>query len=753
MLCATEGTSTGFGGIIYSSTTTFRNCTVGADLGDYHHSPGSLTVDNNASYFVYTRFETVAPLPDMTPLTCHLNIHNTRKVNVTHCSFANDAAGLFLEDQWGAGIAANNAEVLVNNGTNPAYGFVRNLRYGVARTGAPDIPITVNNMRFSGCVVGIIDAGGYLGRYTNNTFDVPDGGENLTDRRGIFLWQSRSFTVERNAFTGGPLWLGSTGIHFWGLSPIPNGQWNYAAEQIYDNTFTHLYMGTLVNGIHVSADGFKNPDGLQLLCGDYTDNITDVGIGIKSLIKSDQGTLDPQDFQLAGNRYYHNNDPVNCAGVHDWHIDTYWNAVDPYTSMVIDYHRHEDPLCNIVCDQQVNYNDLTSLWDDELNDSGTMDKESDCANGVLDDTHTPHEVHVAYLEARAEAIAAKNLLDGSTDGGERPDLLADLAQDNPWLSSSYLRDELMLHSPLSDAVLDSMILRAQPMDAWHITQVLVQNSPLNPRVLSVLRGSGVLDSFFENVVLQAQQGQGPSAKQLLEKELTVRMGEQARTWAQLGWLWGTDTVDTDAADSVRAQYFFAGGGLDFTQARIEQLIAEGDWSTATAKLNALSDKWSGRNALLYLLQQGAAYGGEWGQLTAAEVDSLIACAEGGAQGAALIAGTLRAYGLADVLLDPVYPNSERAFQAVRTPFAQERDAREELIMAYPDPADEHTMITFPAEAQGGALELIDTQGRSIQRMRISSPGLVELNTSQLPDGAYQVRITGVDGVGRLLVKH
>ena len=53
--------------------------------------------------------------------------------------------------------------------------------------------------------------------------------------------------------------------------------------------------------------------------------------------------------------------------------------------------------------------------------------------------------------------------------------------------AAQLRDLLLTKHPLSDEVLRAVLRREQPLDAWHLTQVLLQNSPLNQHNMAGVR--------------------------------------------------------------------------------------------------------------------------------------------------------------------------------------------------------------------------------------------------------------------------
>lgn len=731
----------GYGGILTTSTSTFRNCLTGADLGDYHKSATSLNVDDNYSYFNYTRFSTEFPMPDQLTPRNHLYIHRTRKVKVTTCSFTNDAPGFFTPDNWGTGIKVDAAEITVQGSPNPNYSNVRNLSTGIDRMNCIKLPITVDGMLFSGNIKGIWDHACYFGRYTNNTFAVPDQGTAPTHRYGIELDQSRYFTIERNTFTGGVNRDRSTGIFFKGINAL-NDEYSYDDERIYDNDFLELRYGCLVNDVHRSYDGSQEDNGLQIFCGYYHHNISDIALADHSIIRPNQFVEDPQ--QLAGNYF---NDLATCSGDYDWELDADWNHLDvawPYEDMTITYFRNEDDHTKAWCPTLAQH-----FVDQPWAFSGPFIENEDCANGVLDLHHTQVQAETAYREARALCTSAKNLLDGNTDGGERPDLIAELEQDSPWLSSGFLRDRLMLNSPLSNEVLRAMIRRAQSMDPWHITQVCLQNSRLDPAIISQLRTAGVLNEFFMNVVMQAQTGTGLTGKQVLQKEWMLRRAQQAQALAEAGWYWGTDTINPGGSNDTLLAALETDGGLDHRWSRMALRLIEGDMSGASDLFETFTKYQSGRDALEAVITIGATHNGDWSLLTGPEVEQLVSYAESGVQGAALYAGILSAYNLAEVDVEARFPNQEKSM--LPTPASASGNVGEgalTAITAYPTPADDATMLTFPAALNGSGFQLEDAQGRVVYTGRLENAGVHHLETSTLPNGVYGISVSDSDVRGR-----
>jgi hypothetical protein len=388
--------------------------------------------------------------------------------------------------------------------------------------------------------------------------------------------------------------------------------------------------------------------------------------------------------------------------------------------------------------------------DDDFGGSGLFTETGACGSGVLDLLHSPLQARQAYASAKQLCLEAKNLLDGATDGGERPDLIAELSQVDPALGTGFLRDRLMLNSPLSNEVLKAMILRELPMDPWHITQVCLENSPLDPGILGLIRDQGHLDNFFMNVVDQAQSGQGPSAKQVLQQEWMLRRSQQARAFSELGWLWATDTVTPGGDDSLR----FAlenHGGLDHTWSRLALRLAEGDLAGASALLGTMRDDQSGMPQLQAVIGFGYACNNDWALLDRASVDSMIAFASSGVQGAAIYAGILSAHGLANVEPEVRFPNTGRAMVLATADNTATGAAIS--ITAYPTPADEETWLTFPTELKGMRFQVRDVQGKLVYEGRFESAGLHRLRTREFADGVYSIVPVGKSISGRVVIQH
>ena len=61
--------------------------------------------------------------------------------------------------------------------------------------------------------------------------------------------------------------------------------------------------------------------------------------------------------------------------------------------------------------------------------------------------------------------------------------------------------------------------------------------------------------------------------------------------------------------------------------------------------------------------------------------------------------------------------------------------------AYPNPARDRMMITYPADLMNATLEVLDAQGRSVRLTSLSAhTGFVELDVHAWADGLYLARV-------------
>ncbi len=97
-------------------------------------------------------------------------------------------------------------------------------------------------------------------------------------------------------------------------------------------------------------------------------------------------------------------------------------------------------------------------------------------------------------------------------------------------------------------MIKAAIHRVEPLDPWHLTQVLIQNSPLSPEMYRELELTEVLPEFFHNMLMQYKEG--VSLRDALEGEIRSRQIESARLLHQAVWAMSEDSLTTGLRDSL-----------------------------------------------------------------------------------------------------------------------------------------------------------------------------------------------------------
>jgi hypothetical protein len=143
-------------------------------------------------------------------------------------------------------------------------------------------------------------------------------------------------------------------------------------------------------------------------------------------------------------------------------------------------------------------------------------------------------------------------------------------------------------------------------------------------------------------------------------------------------------------------------------------------------------------------------GGDWSALSSGDKQTLLQWELDGQAGAPVAAGILRSVNYTDTMPEVLLPQVEK-----RGGEASERALvrRAVALAAYPNPANQSTMITWPMRLKGLPWELRDLFGKRVASGRLSANGLLELDLSVVSEGAYQLVIPGTDEEQRIVVVH
>lgn len=297
--------------------------------------------------------------------------------------------------------------------------------------------------------------------------------------------------------------------------------------------------GTYVLNRHKGNTPATEFAGLKIYCNDYISCGFDYYLGDNTYIKAAQGywSGDPIESQLAGNRF--NGAFMNGISISNTQ-QTGANA--PF----FNYLRHNVAECN---PQNPVFFPSPYYSDINISTMTNFDKAAACGNGLLPAIGNGGGV-IGFGLAAAQLNSAEAYFTGTVDTGEREDILEAIKQDSPWLPSHTLRDYLLARCPLSDEVLLTVIDREQPMDAWHLTQVMLGNARLTEQVMRALEESELLNAYMLAIVQNA--GSGPTVKDLLRQEVELRASEKAHYFALALDEFATDSITPSPDDSLRA---------------------------------------------------------------------------------------------------------------------------------------------------------------------------------------------------------
>jgi len=302
------------------------------------------------------------------------------------------------------------------------------------------------------------------------------------------------------------------------------------------------------------------------------------------------------------------------------------------------------------------------------------------------------------------------------------------------LPSHTLRAYLLARSPLSDEVLLHMIYRGQPMDAWHLTQVLLANAKLTEQVKKALETSELLNAYMLAIVLNA--GSGPTVKDLLVQEVIMRADEKERFFTLALDELATDTITPAPADSLRAMLAAHPDPSDYyLLAELE--MERGDYAAATDWLDALVTAKAPDPALLReLVSMHQALGGDWQQADAAQRAALATMASSTEPGSAMAWGILYLLNESDEVPTAEEPSNEKSLrlQPARRLAATERP----VLETHPNPTTGKSWAVISLELDEAAmLRLSDPQGRAVNTLRLAAgQRLVELDLMGLANGLY-----------------
>jgi hypothetical protein len=465
--------------------------------------------------------------------------------------------------------------------------------------------------------------------------------------------------------------------------------------------------------------------GLQLLCSDYTDCGYEYLLGDNTYIKAAQGVWNsnfPDESQLAANRFFNG----GISGISISEVQPA-GANAPF----FNYLRHNVPECDPHDDGNQYFNDIVIGGETQFNKSVA------CGKGLLPVIGGGGGVPGFQLAA-AQLLSAQSHFTETVDIGDRGTLLDAIRQTAPLLPSHTLRDYLVGNSPLSDEVLLAVIYREVPLDAWHLTQVMLANAKLNERVLNALLRSDLLNAYMMAIVSNA--GNGPTLKDLLQQEVELRSAEKAQA---LVLAVNELTNDSTLAGPEDVLYDLLATAPDHTDfyVLVGMALQRGETALAISWLDSLSvAKDDGQELLREIATMQAALGNDWSMADATQRTRLLELAEKGAPGAAMAWAICFHLGLTMEMPLTPFPFSVKRLGPTNHQHAGPSDTP--FLQAQPNPTTGTCMVVVgTALDEVAQLRVTDPSGRTVRTLPLPTGSvLLELDLAGLANGLYVVEL-------------
>jgi hypothetical protein len=739
------------GGILEATGSTFLNNRYDAVFHPFENRLSNGTVINNVSYLSNCTFITNGGVPaqGQFPET-HVYMHGVRGIPLKGCSWMNTLVAQELEwpSQQGTGIQSINSSFSVSDycsslvaypnpcpPANTTTSSFTNLHRGIlATTFKPDRTFSVDNATFTGTNFGIRMEGIQDASITRCSFDVPTpftpGIVGAT--YGVYSDECTGYRIQENSFftnqPGSPRKVGLI---------IKDSGTNY--NTFYNNTFDNLYTGSIIQGQNAGTDDAL---GLEVKCNDYglaDANSFDVALTAWPVrVQKTQGQplnpIDPSTFvNPAGNRFSvdHEANPGSYDAESDWHVQA--------TATVVEYFHHSPSPGSRTKPQysdapfEIIPTDEVALW---------PSKPIACPS-MLD--NGGKEVKRLMAEGEHEEYEnSKDAYDATKDNGDTYTLLGYVS--DPSKSSTQVRNALQSVAPkVSAEVWRTAFERSPAMSAWHITQALLSNSPLQSEVLLMVDDYG-LPTGYASMVHAAQTG--VNVLTLLESSMAKHGGNKAEALHDLGRMTWLDSLNLDQAlDSLLLLHTLLPSD-NHALAASGVHLAKGDYSALLAL--AMAEESASEHPQRYTLLKHLAQleqAGNW-----AEPDEALRnwLSNLGQQrdvlGSAWANAWLHALGeeLPEevIVLPEAGPKSAgraRQLQPVQWP-------AEEMLEVFPNPARNLAYVAFDlGGSEQAQLRVLDLHGRQISSQVLSgAEGIATIPLDGLSNGLYLIEVVRRD---------
>ena len=725
--------TTNGGGYVKAVNSRFTNNVFGAVFKKFRYVPSSGVIAQNKSVFENCNFETTAALndPALFPKE-HISLTQIDKIRIRLCNFYNTTTTTTHPwNQRGIGINSYMSSFICD-GNNIDNRFEK-LNIGINSLGLSLTSTFVcSKMNFDFCRTGINNAATDNIQVYLNDFKIPEiAGVDIVDQmeKGIYCTTSTAYLIEQNTFEG----INDPTVN--DVFPSGLGIWidnsGDAANKIRNNDFFYNRMGIYCTSYNGPID-VSNPTqtGLQLLCNTFSNTITDIFRDQNSTLRYDQGgnQQDPLSGDIkAGNRF--SQQSPDCSVLGDF-------VIDPNNSVYNNYFSHAD--ANTI----PNCGGVSPTWGSLLSVSviPLSYQESDCPNsysqtGNLNTTQV--QSSLSSLEIRnTDYLESLNLHKITIDKNQTLHTLDYLNHAYPE-ESELIKLLLMERYPLSDGVLKKIIIEAEKMDPWHLTEVLLANCPLKKEVLVDLEKSEVLSEFFMSFIYEAQESGGTGLKRFLEIGLT---NQATKYQEDLNFLISQSNMKFDLdSDSILyslkpSDYISAVQTNSEQQNQLTKAYYELELGNQSEGLSILSDLENSSPIAPFVQLNSDIVNQLQNDSSSFIIDSLFTHLSGKPDNIINLAIQFQ-MGLEVNWPDPRLPIQYRSLSSTPT---KERK-KLELLGIWPNPVQNNAYVHYPIEADGkGLIHVTNMIGQQVKTYNLNSNGLLEMDTTDLESGVYVI---------------
>ena len=733
------------GGIIKAENSMFLNNIKDVEFLSYSNlqmSNGQTEEENNVSYFSGCRFLVDEELFGISSLNCRISLFEVDGVKFTNSEFEIAQTSLYSQSNAGSGIYSLASSPIVRsacictpntfNEGNPSDitaqtlfttssdythpSLFRNFKYGIRLSGDGGIqnPV-IRNSVFQDNQYGIWVGAQNATTIYRNKFIIPD--LHLIEQcAGLFLGKCNHYNVSRNVFEGeANSQYNSVGVY---VKDSPEN-----ANEIYLNDFDHLKYGIIAEGDQ--AENSPVLGGLQLLCGKYS-KVTWSNSVVPNLgqtfaeIAIDQGHQTyPQitaSSDLAGNLFA--NASTSASPFSD-----YFNCMG---CNIIKYHAHDSNSNSAVVPDNLTSNVLV----DENNIPFTSRWNACPVEHAL----LPEKSLLVELVELNDSIinVEKAQYYQLIDGGQTGAVVGFIS--NPNNSSALIRENLLPLCPyLSVTALDTLLDRTASMNPWHLSELLIACSPLDPVVLKRINNEIALPSYFLGLINEYQDGGNERLqKEIMLKaaninknrafgklmELEVSSDSIVRNYSELEALFETNNDISES--SMLYEIYRAQGKFEEASTVYEAYLRD----TLSAEENALND-------IIFEISNNGGYA----SADSSQQQVLQSLLNSEESIRMQVKSALELITKEPFECEFVYPEIPKS----KVNRMEEEPTRISLLEVYPNPVSEDFTVGFvlPSDQRNSALNIYNNLGQLINQIDLSKDnGIHYLNARNWQSGLY-----------------